>query len=141
MRLILIVVVFLALSCQRTEDPPDFVPDQAGLPEGFTAFYEQFHQDSAYQMAHIVWPLEGVPDNAGDRLQDRSYRWQKEDWVMMGAIDYSSGQYQREFLSMGKDIIIEKITHESGRYALIRRFAVVSGEWHLIYYAGVNPVR
>lgn len=105
------------------------------------SFYQQFHQDSAYQMAHIVWPLEGVPDHAGDQLQDRTFRWQKEGWTMMRPIDYSTGEYQREFLTLGGDIIIEKITHKSGRYALIRRFAIVSGKWHLIYYAGVNPIR
>lgn len=141
MRLISFILFLLLFSCQRADDTSGFVPDEAGLSDDFVAFYEQFHQDSAYQMAHIVWPLEGVPDNAGDRLQDRSFRWQKEDWTMMRPIDYSSGEYQREFLTMGSDIIIEKITHQSGRYALIRRFAIVSSEWHLIYYAGVNPVR
>ena len=33
------------------------------LPEDFVAFYERFLQDSLYQMEHINFPLEGIPDN------------------------------------------------------------------------------
>lgn len=141
MRLIFLLSMLALTSCRPAEPTSAAAPENTGLPEDFVAFYEQFHQDSAYQMAHIVWPLEGVPDNAGDRLQDPTFRWQKEDWSMMRPIDYSAGEYQREFLTMGGGIVIEKISHQSGRYALIRRFAVVSGEWHLIYYAGLNPIR
>ena len=28
-------------------------------PEDFLKFYDQFHTDSVYQMAHIQWPLAG----------------------------------------------------------------------------------
>lgn len=114
---------------------------EAGLPDDFLAFYERFHRDSAFQMERIVWPLEGIPDNAGSRLSDTDFRWQPSTWKMMRPIEASGDRFDREFLPVSEDIIIEKITHRSGDYGLIRRFAVVGEEWHLIYYAGVNPLR
>jgi len=110
------------------------------LPADFVSFYEQFHRDSAFQMERIIWPLEGVPDNAGDRLTDPTYRWQRNEWRIMKPIDVQ-GSFRREFLPMSDELIIEKITNSTGQFALIRRWAIISGDWHLIYYAGMNPVR
>ncbi len=132
----------LLVGCQsqgNQEEPAEALAGDA-LPADFVSFYEQFHRDSSFQMDRIIWPLEGVPDNAGDRLTDRTFRWQRDDWRIMKPIDVQSS-FQREFLPMSDELIIEKITNNTGQFALIRRWAVISGDWHLIYYAGMNPVR
>lgn len=111
------------------------------LPADFIDFYERFHADSAFQMEHIIWPLEGIPDNAGQRIIDRSFRWNRENWRIMKPMDFQQSGYRQSFLPLSDGLIIEKIEHHDGAFALIRRFAIISGEWHLIYYAGLNPVR
>ncbi len=132
----------LLAGCQpKGDDAQDAgISPENGLPADFVSFYEQFHRDSAFQMERIIWPLEGVPDNAGDRLTDRTFRWQRDEWRIMKPIDVKSS-FQREFLPMSDELIIEKITNNTGQFALIRRWAIISGDWHLIYYAGMNPVR
>lgn len=132
----------LLVGCQsqgNKEEPAEALVGDT-LPADFVLFYEQFHRDSSFQMDRIIWPLEGVPDNAGDRLTDRTFRWQRDEWRIMKPIDVQSS-FQREFLPMSDELIIEKITNNTGQFGLIRRWAVISGDWHLIYYAGMNPVR
>ena len=107
----------------------------------FDAFYIKFHQDSLFQMEHITFPLEGLPANADSTaLSDNDFRWQKEDWQMHKPFDSKNGEYEINFSSFGEDLIIEKVMHKSGNYGMLRRFARISGEWHLIYYAGFNRV-
>ena len=82
------------------------------LPADFVSFYEEFHRDSSFQMDRIIWPLEGVPDNAGDRLTDRTFRWQRNEWRIMQPTDVQSS-FQREFLPLSNELIIEKITNNT----------------------------
>ena len=109
------------------------------LPDGFAAFYQQFHYDSAFQMEHIIFPLEGLPDNAdAETIQSGNFRWEKENWHLMQPVDYQMSEYQRDFIPLTKEMVMERIIHKGGEFGMVRRFAVISGEWHLIYYAGVN---
>lgn len=129
-------IFFLAIitlfSCQR-EAAKDF--------SDFDAFYSKFHRDSLFQIEHITFPLEGLPANADSAaLNDDNFRWQKEDWQMHKPFDSKNGEFEVEFSSFGEDLIIEKVIHKSGTYGMLRRFARISGEWHLIYYAGFNRV-
>lgn len=105
--------------------------------DDFSAFYERFLRDSLYQMEHITFPLEGLPSNAAGA--DADFRWQRENWRVHHPIDEQSG-FRSEFTRLG-DIVIENIVHESGEYGMMRRFAKLDdGEWHLIYYVGLNPL-
>lgn len=144
MRYFWIIGLFGFLFCGCQANDGDQQANEAlvedNLPADFVSFYEEFHRDSSFQMDRIIWPLEGVPDNAGDRLTDRTFRWQRNEWRIMQPTDVQSS-FQREFLPLSNELIIEKITNNTGQFALIRRWAVISGDWHLIYYAGMNPVR
>ena len=69
------IFIFMALiftNCNRQKEAKESLSKEVSkeLPADFVAFYEKFHQDSAYQMAHIIFPLEGYPaqvDSATDR--------------------------------------------------------------------------
>jgi hypothetical protein len=37
-------------------------------------------------------------------------------------------------------MVVEYIIQKSGDMGMERRFAKVAGEWHLIYYAGLNRI-
>ena len=116
----------------------------AQLPAGFAEFYEKFHQDSLYQMAHISWPLSGETSVEVDSLTSHrvNTNWQKEQWRMHQPIDFSSGDFKRSFIPMGDDIVVEKIRYTNAGFGLERRFTRRSdGEWELIYYADMSEVR
>lgn len=105
----------------------------------FEAFYDRFHLDSLYQMQHITFPLEGIPAQADSAtLVDNSFRWQKDDWRMHRPFNRYDNNFQREFLPVGKTMIVEKITDGKTGFSMTRRFAKLDDEWYLIYYAGMN---
>jgi len=138
-RLPILLILFLAacnnnptLSSQETEVMED--------PNGFIDFYHKFHTDSAYQMAHIVFPLEGVPSVA-DTVYDGkgTYYHQKENWTMHRPIDTSTGEFTREF-DIGEIMVTERIINQQN-FMLVRRFYFNGKAWNLIYYADMNPVK
>jgi hypothetical protein len=109
----------------------------------FYEFYQKFHRDSLFQIAHITWPLEGLPNHAGmDSTLNRNepYYWQKEDWIMHQPIDFQMSEFRRELTPISEDLIFENITHKSGHYGMVRRWAKLSDGWNLIYYVGMNRI-
>ena len=50
----------------------------AQIPSDFLVFYTQFHSDSSYQMAHIAFPLEGLPEYADSTILAKgNFKWKK----------------------------------------------------------------
>ena len=132
------LLLFFACKNQPAENTSTDTPNNE-LPEGFSAFYQQFHHDSAFQMNHIIFPLEGIPNNADqETIQADTFRWQKETWSLMRPVDYQMSEYQRDFIPLTDELVMERIIHKGGQFGMVRRFAIISDEWHLIYYAGVN---
>ncbi len=128
--LFLVAVAALAIACNRS-----------GSDKDFEVFYERFLRDSLYQMEHITWPLEGIPDNVGSEEEAAGFRWERKDWIMHRPFDESTG-FRSEFTPISEDLVIERIVHESGDYGMLRRYARLGDEgWQLIYYAGLNPLR
>lgn len=104
-------------------------------------FYNRFHQDSAFQMDHILFPLEGLPSYAdSSMLQAREFRWTRDNWKLQRGFDVTSG-FEREFTPVTERIIVERMVHESGDFAMERRWAFLKEDWYLIYYAGINRVQ
>lgn len=107
----------------------------------FENFYEQFHRDADYQMAHITFPLEGLPSDAdAETIASGNFHWEAEDWELQRPFDVENSDFEREVIKFGDDLVIEKIVHKSGEYGTIRRFAKMGEEWYLIYYAGLNRI-
>lgn len=114
------------------------VPEE--LPQSFADFYDRFLTDSIYQMEHILFPLQGLPDKADSAtIAGNSFRWQLEDWKLHGPISANS-DFSVTFRPLSETIIQENIRHESGVYAMERRYAEFDDGWYLIYYAGLNSV-
>lgn len=136
---LLLFTSLLLLSCKQKNGTTEAAGDT--LPEDFITFYERFLQDSLYQMEHINFPLEGIPDNAlkGNELQ-ANFRWEADSWVMHRPIQKDSTGFSSSFSQLGP-IIIEEILHESGQYGMLRRFSSDGEDWRLIYYAGLNPLK
>ena len=126
------IVLTLALGCQsKKADYSDF-----------NQFYEQFLQDSLFQVQHINFPLDGLPDNAvayGDTLGN--FRWTAENWRMHRPIDFDKTKFEQNFQTLGDELIIENIIDPTVGYGMMRRWAKIGGEWSLIYYVGLNPIQ
>ncbi len=131
--------IIFACNNASQEQPSNTDTGSAALPEGFLPFYQQFHADSIFQMEHITFPLQGLPNNTDRETIDAgTFRWQKEEWSMMQPIDFEMSDYRRELIPVTDEMVVERIVHKNGQFGMVRRFAIISGDWHLIYYAGVN---
>lgn len=127
------MLVLLSISCGRNKQEAT-VAEASTLPADFEVFYEKFHKDTAYQKAHIVFPLEGQPAKKDEgAVADPNFKWQKNTWLMHKPYDDMGGTFSRSFLSFN-DIVTEEIADGTGQFTMTRRFAKLDGEWHLIYY-------
>lgn len=111
------------------------------LPSDFITFYEKFHQDSTYQMAHIQFPLEGYPAQVDSAtVAEGTFRWYADTWRMHKMAAFSSSEFIRTFEETIPGIINETIRQKGTPYALFRRFYKRDNEWFLILYLDMNPM-
>lgn len=130
-----VVLVMASLgSCQSG------VSSNEGEVADFGAFYQRFLSDSLYQLAHITFPLEGLPPHASEEELAGGFRWEKSDWVMHRVIDQERTGFRSELINLENDLIVERIVHRRDPFVIERRFAKMGQEWYLIYYAALNEV-
>jgi hypothetical protein len=116
------------------------VVTSGALPEDFNTFYQKFHQDSLYQMAHITWPLPGSKGLQVDSTTTgtQSTYWQPEEWRMMRLDLIESGDFIREINPIGDMLVVERIRAKAVPFGIERRFAKqANNEWELIFYADI----
>lgn len=135
-------LVFMIIGMVGCKDKAPIDDDSSNsLPKDFITFYDRFLADSIYQIEHISFPLEGIPDNVANYPGfDDTFRWQAATWVMHRPFDLKANGFTSTFKQLGP-IIIEEIRHESGQFGMLRRFSNNGEEWTLIYYAGLNPLK
>jgi len=142
-----LLAVFLALAACRGKQPsanipahPDQTTKSQGdpLPADFADFYQKFHADSLYQLAHISWPLQGLTTVQVDssRQERRAIYWEKDTWRMHRPVDFRSGEFQQRLQVLGDELVVEHISYAAANFGLERRFVRNSqGDWELIYYS------
>ena len=142
MKYLLPFALLLFFACKdKPQQAAELTAEDLALPEGFSGFYTRFHLDSAYQMEHIVFPLQGIPDNADEAaINAGDHKWEKETWSLMKPVDYQMSEYERQFIPLTDEMVMERVLHKNGQYGMVRRFAVIGDEWNLIYYAGLNRI-
>ncbi len=104
----------------------------------FMEFYIQFHEDSIYQMEHIVFPLEGVPRRGEDGMLPENFKWEKKDWKLHKLFDDMDGKFVQYINEVNENLVIDQIAEVKGNFAMERRFAKIGKDWKLIYYAAMN---
>ncbi len=124
-----------------TSEDPDAVSADT-LPGDFSKFFNQFHEDSVYQVEHIMFPLEGLPASTGDgdTLTSNRYFWQKADWKIHRHINDPGQNFDNWFEVMDARVIEHWIQMKGTNLYMRRRFAKLDDGWHLIYYQGMRPV-
>ena len=136
------IVIFVQCKNPQNSNPPASNDEatKVELPAGFEAFYQKFHTDSVYQMAHITWPLQGSKGLQIDSVTNENHAqtWQASEWRMQKLDLIESGEYIREMNPIGDMMVIERIRAKAVPYGIERRFAKQANqEWELIYYMDI----
>ena len=111
------------------------------LPDDFVSFFNQFHEDSSYQIDHINFPLEGMPATTGDgdTIPTERYFWQKENWKKHNRFTDPGGNFDHWYVVVNERIIEHWIQMKGTNLYMKRRFAKFEDGWYLIYYQGLRP--
>jgi hypothetical protein len=129
--------LLFSISCKPKEasSSGDVIETPVFESEEFVTFYEKFGTDTAFQMEHIVFPLEGLrPMKDSTDVVPDDFRWERETWVKHKPYDDADGTFIRSFKSHSNNIVSELIQNETGEVTMERRFGKLSSGWHLIYY-------
>lgn len=138
------VLLCLLFSCRNTTPPPGAGKsvEFGQLPQDFRTFYERFHADSAYQMAHISWPLRGESTTQADSTaapERKLVSWEPAQWVIQHPVDFSTHEFKGEWELTGNDFVVERIRYAAANYGLERHFVRRDdGDWELMYYQDMS---
>ena len=131
------ILSFLLIYCKNNPQPLQQTRAEGELPKDFLAFYQQFHTDSAYQMAHIEWPLKGESGSSQDTTVKRQLiEWTPDKWRLMHLPDTTMSTLKRSFETVGEVMVIERMSYPMVGFGYERQFyKEENGEWRLIYYS------
>lgn len=132
---ILFTLCFLG-SCKNQSEP--VVSNTEDVPQDFSEFYILFHTDSAYQMNHILFPLEGRPATDSNHFYDE-FKWQKDTWKIHNFDHFDLDKYEVSRKITDSTLITEIISDKQSGFGIKRRFARFNDKWYLIYYDAMNP--
>ncbi len=129
--------LFFLVGCKREAKLPQ--QETQGLPEDFVTFYNKFHNDSLFQIAHVEFPLEGYPSgNLKDSLSGEEFRWTLDKWHMHRLATFDSNEFTRTFESPMPIVVNEIIMQKQNGYGTLRRFLKRGDDWRLIFYSDMN---
>ncbi len=109
--------------------------------ETFEDFYQRFHSDADFQLERITFPLQGMPALADSLQIEEGFAWTRDDWKILHAVDWDTlAGFHREIEKT--DIFVNEIIcmDDKPNVCMVRRFAPISGGWHLIYYSDMNDI-
>ena len=141
---VFIFTAFFFTNCNRKKETKESFSMEVSkeLPADFLAFYDKFHQDSAYQMAHIIFPLEGYPAQVDSAtVAEGTFRWYAETWRMHKMAGFTSTDFTRTFEEKLPGMINETILQNGSPYGMFRRYYKRGDEWFLIFYSDMNPIK
>ncbi len=118
--------------------------EMSDLPKDFLDFYQQFHTDSAYQIAHIEWPLKGEKTVSGDDGKDKKVlaTWEPGNWAIQHLPELEHSGLKRSFETSSEVLVIERLQYPMVNYGMERQFyKEENNEWRMIYYTEMQDLR
>ena len=145
MKYILVIFIgVLFLSCKGRQDQSsgsesgnEDTYQEATLSAEFRSFYDKFLSDSVFQMQSIDFPLNGLP-NLSEVEDYENIKWQEENWIIHKPLNDPNNEFLVETETLGASLVIETISHKSGSFQMVRRFAKTTDGWKLIYFQDLN---
>jgi hypothetical protein len=106
--------------------------------EDFNKFYEQFTNDSLFQISRVIFPIRGViispPDINDTLLSDTNITFTRKIWRHLKDIKIDSSQFDKKFNKKNDsiiDVIIEaKYFDNYDQRTFIRK----KGKWYLLTF-------
>ena len=146
---VIFLILFVSFSAykiyQKRQDANENIVGEVEynqLPSSFKGFYEKFHKDSLYQIAHITFPLDGYPASVDSvSAAQGGFRWYPETWLFLKLDGLNDSFYVRKFKIPLAGFVEETIQQKQTPFATYRRFAKNGDEWQLIFYSDMNPMR
>lgn len=93
-------------------------------------------------MSRILFPLEGKPEQLDTLPYLDAFYWPKESWTLHRLFNEQDTTYERIFQVVDSSLLKEFIFHKPSGYSMERRFSLMDGGWHLIYYSPMRrPIR
>lgn len=132
-----VLSIFITVGCKQDKKLSN--QDARILPVDFIPFYEKFHRDSVFQMAHIQFPLDGLPSQA-DSTMTGLYKYTPENWTFQTLKGFNETDFTRRFESPIPELVNESIIQNGIGFGTYRRFYKRNGQWKLIYYSDVNKI-
>ncbi|MFN0036648.1 MAG: DUF4348 domain-containing protein [Saprospiraceae bacterium] len=135
--LLLFSLISLFSNCKNKPQTLQQAKAEGDLPKDFHEFYQKFHTDSSYQMAHIEWPLKGETGVSEDSMAKLQLtEWNPETWHLMHLPDTSMSTLKRGFEMVGEVLVIERMSYPMVGFGYERQFyKEEDGQWRLIFYA------
>ena len=143
---IILLVFTLNESCKSKDNATKIDPAAEvvidTLPDDFVKFYDKFHTDSAFQMAHIIFPLAGLPSSTGDgdTMSTTRYFWQRADWKIHRHFTDPGHNFDHWYEVVNDRVIEHWMQMKGTNLYMWRRFARLEDGWYLIYYQGMRPM-
>lgn len=144
--LLLLSISFLLFACGNsnsngpTAENTNVSPSDAEDLAEFYQFYNLFHTDTAYQMAHISFPLAGKPTQGTELQPGEKFFWQRANWNYHRPVDFETSEFKRRIVPFDEELVEEYIYHKKMGFGMKRRFAKLGDEWFLIYYEGMKAL-
>ena len=98
-------------------------------PENFEEFYLRFHNDPAFQMSRLAFPLEGkLIESEGET------EWTVENWPVMKVPiwDISDPIFKTDYQKEDTEFY-QKVWVENSGFISEYRFELRNGKWFLVY--------
>ncbi len=103
--------------------------------EKYDAFYNRFHKDSLFQMSRVNFPIGGYYlDTVGEEQ-----KWNETNWIMhRSKIQEADTSIYKISIESATTVKKEKLFIEGGGFKIERKFQLLNGKWHLIFYSDEN---
>ena len=131
----ILALVFTTSLVSCTEQKTDMeTGTSTTLPDGFIEFYTQFHNDTAFQFAHISFPIPERTESSGE-TGDTSVitQWTRDNWLIHRPLP-EDGNFEQSFDILTPELLVETIRQPDQGFALQRRWALTAEGWKLVYY-------
>ncbi|TVR78574.1 MAG: DUF4348 domain-containing protein [Saprospirales bacterium] len=121
------LVVSVVLSSCDLFRKASVTPDSS--PESFEEFYLRFHNDPAFQMSRLAFPLEGKLIDAEGEME-----WTPENWPVMQVPiwDINDPLFNTDY-TKEETKFHQKVWIDNSGFISEYRFELINGQWFLVY--------
>ena len=133
------LMLILVLSCNNIKKENQKTENLIDKKESFNDFFNRFSTDSVFRISRVKFPLKGFNSDETDvDFKDKTYLWNKEDWLFYAEEDFSSSKSEdikkTDTIKTNASVIYRIYKEDSG-YDIQYKFKESKNKWFLVYYS------